>query len=186
MQDAPVSLPTATRLFHWIIALLFIGMLAFGLYIENLPRGPGKGQMIGIHGSVGFVVLVLAVLRIFWRLKEGFPTPLSGKNNLQHRVAVGAHFLLLVGTIMMPVSGILGNVASGFGLSFFGIELIASQRGDPDFVPMETLSTITHIIHGLGGRLLIALILLHVAAALKHHLFDRDATLRRMMIGRVS
>lgn len=181
MTSATSTLSRPTIIFHWAIALLIIGMLAFGLYLENLPRGPEKGELIGLHVSFGLIVLVLASLRILWRLKERFPASLSEGPAWQERLALAVHLILLFGTVLMPISGILGNISGGSGISFFGMEIIASQRGNSEFVANTTLNNIAGAIHGIGGKLMIAAILLHVVGALKHHVIDRDGTLQRML-----
>lgn len=181
MSDDATPLSSPTRLMHWTIAVLVIGMLAFGLYLENMPRGAAKGALVGWHVSFGILVLVLASLRILWRMKEGFPKALPQTRPLQRKAAMAAHLVLLAGTILMPVSGIMMNLANGSGLSAFGIEIVASMRGVEGFERNAQLRETAGMMHGLGGRIMIAVILLHLAAAIKHHVIDKDATLRRMM-----
>lgn len=171
---------------HWIIAITMIGMLAFGLYLEDLPRGPEKSALIGIHKSIGLTILVLAAVRFGWRLINGMPQPVGRYSAIERILAKVVHWLLLLGTLFMPISGILMSLSGGHGLAVFGLEIVPVWRSTPGFEANKALGEAAGAIHGLGGKLLIAAIVLHFTGALKHHVIDKDATLRRMLGGRVS
>ncbi len=175
MKDTHRRFSGLTVSLHWIIALGMITLIAFGLYIEGLPRGPEKGQLIGLHKSFGIVIFVLALLRIGWRFVNRFPRPLSTLPTWQENLAKLAHWVLILGTILMPVSGVIMSVGGGHPVGVFGFELIA--RSD---VENETMNQIGHAMHGLGGKLLILFIVLHVVGALKHQLIDKDGTMQRI------
>ncbi len=160
---------------HWIIAILMIGSLAFGIYLEELPRSADKGDLIGLHKSFGILVLLLAILRIFNTLRTGFPQPLTPPTTWQSRIASGTHIILLAGTVLMPVSGVMMSVGGGYPVAFFGVELIAKGA------EIEWLGGLGHIVHGVGANLIIAAIVLHVVGALKHSLIDKDGTMKRML-----
>lgn len=172
------SLPTIGL--HWIIAIGMIAMLAFGLYIEDLPKGAEKGALMGTHKSFGIIILVLASARILWRIKNKFPKPLSVLPNWQEKLAKFTHWFLIIGTVMMPISGIMMTLGGGHSLNLFGLELIAAS-GEK----IEALSEVGHIVHGLGSKLLIFFILLHSVGAIKHQIIDKDRTLSRMLGRRV-
>ena len=175
MKDTIEKFSLTTVAFHWIIAIAIICMLAFGLYIHDLPRSPEKGELVGLHKSFGVLILVLASLRIIWRMKNNFPIPLSSVPVWQERLVKLSHWFLLIATVMMPLSGIIMNYGNGRGLSVFGLELIAGT-GEENHL----LHEVGHIIHGLGGKLLILFIVLHVLGAIKHQFIDKDGTLSRM------
>lgn len=175
MRDTHSKFTFTTVSLHWIIAIVMIAMLGFGLYLESLPRSPEKGELIGLHKSVGALLLILAVARIYWRFLNKFPKPISDLTNWQKTLANVAHWFLILGTVFMPVSGIMMSVGAGFGLSVFGFEVFA--RGDK----IELLNQVGHIIHGLGGKLLIAFVLLHIAGAVKHQMIEKDGTISRML-----
>lgn len=174
MRDTHKQFTVPTISLHWIIAIGMIVMLAFGLYLENMPRSPDKGELIGIHKSVGVIILLLAIPRIYWRFLNKFPKPISPLPNWQLKLAAAAHWVLIIGTVLMPISGIIMSVGGGFGLSFFGTELIAKGN------KIEVLSQVGHIIHGLGGKLIIIFVLLHIAGAIKHQFIEKDGTISRM------
>jgi cytochrome b561 len=164
---------------HWLIAFAMIGSLAFGLYLEELPRSPDKGSLIGIHKSIGVLILLFALYRVMHRLRNKLPQPLTVSPLWQQRFATVAHIFLLTGTVFMPISGILMSVGGGHPVAVFGLELITAGEGN------DLIGNIGGAIHGLGGKLLILAVVLHVVGTLKHHVIDKDGTLKRMLGARV-
>jgi cytochrome b561 len=164
-----------TRLFHWGMLLLFVGMLSVGFYMTDLPLGPGKLRIYALHKSIGLTLLGLAALRLLWRLGERRPTP-APMPAWQERLAGATHALLYLLMFVIPLSGWLFNSAAGFPLQWFHlVNLPALAPADPG------LKALARTIHGAGVLLLIALAALHAAAALKHHFIDRDRTLAAML-----
>ena len=176
MRDYAEKFSGPTIWLHWIIAIGMIGMLAFGLYLEDLPRSPDKGWLIGIHKSMGLIIFVLAVTRISWRYRNKFPKPLSLMPKWQKKLAKLTHWVLIVGTVLMPISGIIMSVGGGHSVALFGLELI-SGSGEKT----ESLDNLGHIMHGLGGKLLILFVILHFVGAIKHQFLDKDETISRML-----
>lgn len=170
---------------HWIIAIAIIGMLAFGLYIEDLPRGPDKSALIGIHKSIGLTILILAAVRFGWRLINSMPQPVGRYSSIERILAKTVLWLLLLGTLLMPISGMMMSLSGGHGLAVFGLEIVPVWRDTPGFEANKALGDIASVAHAVGGKVLIGAIVLHFAGALKHHVIDKDATLRRMLGGRV-
>ena len=160
---------------HWLIAVGIIGSLFFGIYVEDLPKSPEAGQLIGLHKSIGLLVLTFALLRIANTFATGLPSPLTPAAQWQLTLAKGIHMLLLAGTILMPISGMIMSVGDGHSLAFFGIELIAKIPKN------ELMGQVGHVIHGLGGNIILAAIAIHVAGALKHSLLEKDGTMKRIL-----
>ena len=181
MRDSHNQFTPVTIGLHWIIAITMIVMLVFGLYLENLPRSPEKGELIGIHKSIGALVLVLALVRIYWRYLNKFPKPISDLPKWQEKLASVAHWFLILGTAFMPISGMMMSIGGGFGLSVFGLEIVA-RGGEKN----ELISEIGGAVHGLGGKLLILFVLLHIAGAVKHQFMEKDGTISRMLGKRIS
>lgn len=180
-KDTPHQLSTITVALHWTIGILIITMLPYGLYIEGMERGPEKFAEISLHKSFGVTILALALLRVLWRSANGFPTPLGSAPSWQHHAARAAHIALLLMTVLMPASGILMSVGGGYPVAVFGWELIATSE-----TKRPLLGDIGHTFHAIGGKFFIALILLHVLAAVRHHVQEKDGTLRRMLGKNVS
>jgi len=179
MKDTRERLSAVTVGLHWLVAAAIIGMLAFGLYIEDMERGPDKGTMMDLHKSIGVTILALAALRILWRWRNGFPVALSAMPRWQHIAAHAVHGLLLLATVLMPLTGIMISLGGGHGLPLFGLTLVAEGA-----TKLEILKTIGES-HGTIAWILIGVIAVHVLAAAKHQVIDRDGTLRRMLGRRV-
>ena len=162
---------------HWLVAAGIIGMLAFGMVIGAMESGREKTEAIQIHKSIGLVVGVLALARLVWRVREGFPQPLPGLPRWERLAARRTHELLLVLTVLMPVTGILKSVTYARPIQVFGLPFIP-QLLEEKHVPLNEVVSSTHMV---AGYLLAALVLLHAAAALKHHVIDRDGTLSRIL-----
>lgn len=161
---------------HWATAVLIATAIGLGWIFEDMERGPLKGELFAVHVAVGLTVLALALVRIAWRYANATPA-LAGQPAAWERIAARAgHVALMAMLVIMPLSGILMVVGGGHELAFFGLTLIPASGQE-----IEALNGAGHVIHGLGANLLIALIAIHILAAFKHHLFDRDATLTRML-----
>ena len=164
-----------TRLFHWGMLLLFIGIISIGFYMTDLPLGPRKLKIYALHKSIGLTLLALASLRLVWRLGERRPA-LPPMPFWQERAAAATHVLLYVLMFAIPLSGWLYNSAAGFPLQWFHlVYLPALIAADPG------LKGLAKEAHETGAVTLIAVVVLHAAAALKHHFIDRDGTLRAML-----
>lgn len=167
----------ATRVLHWSTALSILCMLAYGFWMQGLPQGSARGTAIRVHKSVGVVVLALVLARAMWRWREGLPEPAGRHRPWERRAARAMHGALIAATLLMPISGIARSLAYPRALALFGLPLIPQ----PFAVRQETLYVVSAALHDGLAFVLLALIALHVAAALKHHVLDRDDTLRRMI-----
>lgn len=174
MKDQNHKLSAATIGLHWLIAVAMIAMLTFGLILEDMPKGEAKSALIWWHKGIGVAVLAFALWRFGWRLVEGFPSALSRAPAWQERVAGATHWLLLLGTLFMPISGMMMSLGKNRPIDVLGLFTIPAIGEQP------VLDQVGQVIHGLGGKLLIAAIILHVVGALKHQLVDKDGTLARM------
>jgi cytochrome b561 len=162
---------------HWLIVLLIFALAVVGLTMGDLPKTPKYFWVYTAHKSVGITVLVLVIARLAWRLYAGAPRPVTGTPGWQHAIASITHVLLYVIMFAMPLSGWLYDSASGLRpFKFFGLfnmpKLVAPDQG---------LRHLSHTVHEGGLYVLIVLVLAHAGAAFYHHLFQRDATLARML-----
>lgn len=175
----PLSL--TTKLLHWIVAIFMISLIAVGIYMnEN-----GVYALYPIHKSMGVIAFVFILWRVIWRVKQGWPTPVSQYHKHEQMLSKLVHWVLIIGTIIMPISGMIMSGFGGHGVAVFGLELVAENyaNGNPNVkVPINAeLSALGSRMHGVVGTVLIGAILLHVVGALKHHFLDKDNTLRRML-----
>ncbi len=185
MKDSREQLSPMSVALHWLVAVLIICLLCVGIYMdetETLALYPW-------HKSFGVVVLVVAFVRICWRIANGWPAPV--REYLRHEQILShiTRWVLIVCSLLMPVSGVMMSGAGGYGVDLFGINLIAANPDpvDPEkFIAYnETLAELGHEMHEIIPWLLILAIVLHVCGAFKHHWLDRDDTLRRMLGKRV-
>ena len=161
---------------HWVIAVLIIAMLAIGLYMGELPKpSTVRTQWIDFHKSLGIVVLFLGTWRVLWRICCRFPGEIADMVRWQQIGARTMHIVLLIAIIAMPVTGNMRSSMRGKEVSFFGLF-------DMPVLPQsEVIGSAASGVHKWLAYILIGLIVLHVAAALKHHVIDKDATLKRML-----
>jgi cytochrome b561 len=168
------------RLLHWLMALLLalqipVGMvMAYRGNVLNLWNGL-TDFLYSAHKSIGFVLLILLLLRAVVRLTIGAPPPEPSLVSWQRRIAAANHAGLYVLLLVVPVLGWLG-VSLFPALEVFGLVSLPSIS-PPDRAASDTVFT----LHRLTAFLLVALIALHVAAALHHHFIRRDGVLRRML-----
>jgi len=162
-------------LFHWVMALLIIGLLILGWVMVRLPIGLEKLRFFGWHKEYGLLVLLLAILRIAWRLSQVVPILPAHLAHWEKWAAHAVHYLFYIFMFLMPISGWLITSATGLPASFFGIVVF------PDLVaPNEQLRQWFIWIHQWSGYGLVVIILLHISAALQHHFIYKDDILRRM------
>ena len=163
--------------FHWLIVALILVLGIVGLTMGELPKTPKYFWVYTLHKSFGITVLALMMLRLGWRLYAGAPAPVAGTPGWQQALASATHWLLYALALAMPLSGWLYDSASGLRpFKFFGLFAM------PKLVaPDDALKASSHALHEWGFWLLIALVAMHAGAAFYHHVFQRDATLARML-----
>lgn len=162
--------------FHWLIVLLLLVQGVVGLLMGGMARSPDKIAVYAFHKSVGITILALALARLLWRVYAGRPAPVAGTPPWQERAASAMHVALYALLFAIPLSGWVLNSAAGYPLQWFGLFNLPSIAGrDHD------LHELAESLHEWLFWLLVALAAAHAAAAVYHHLFQRDATLARML-----
>lgn len=169
---------------HWTIATLIIGMLGFGLYMVTLPLfDPATYTLYQLHKSIGFVVLALVTLKILWKL-TGTTPELPAEMPLWEKVAAHlGHLALYTLMILLPLSGWLLVSSSPLGLPsvFFNLFQVP-HLPTPEFLGQKAdVSAFFTAVHGWAAYAFIAVILVHVGAALKHYFISKDRILQRML-----
>jgi cytochrome b561 len=181
---------------HWLIAIMIFGMLAVGFYMSELPKDAPKlasfdlfdlgvymvqlqeavsprSYYFNLHKSFGVTVLALVLLRVLWKLTHKAPTLPDNIPAWQKKVAHASHHLLYVLMLVMPLSGLTMATFSKYGVIWFGIPLIEGLGND-------AMRDVFKEVHGVTAILLVALIALHILAALKHRLINKDDVMGRM------
>jgi cytochrome b561 len=162
--------------FHWLIAALVVVQFVLARRADGLPIGLQKFTLFARHKSVGMTILMLAVLRLLWRLTHRpppLPAAMTPAEKFLARATHGAFYALL---FLMPLSGWLMSSAKNYSVSWFGLFTW------PDLIGRnETAFTWLRETHVLMSDVLFAIAVLHILAALKHHFWDGDDVLQRML-----
>lgn len=164
--------------FHWTIALLIIVNIAIAFGHDLLPR-PDRGLVMGWHKAIGIAVLALSIGRIGWRLAHPRPPFVETMKGWEVALARFTHAAFYVLIVALPLSGWIWMSAGETRrpISFFGLF-------DIPFLPVAQSKAggeIGHEMHELMGYAMTALVALHILAALKHQLVDKDTVLARMV-----
>lgn len=167
-----------TRVIHWLMALALLGMLALGTVLENMQPGLANLWLYGLPKTIGISLLALVVLRGLWHRLSPPPEPLGGVPRWQLQAATWVHRGLYALMIAIPLSGWIASSATGIDVMF------ADRWVMPVLAPVsEGWEKTGFAVHGALTKLLMALVALHVAGALKRA-WAGDGTLRRMVAGR--
>lgn len=161
--------------FHWLIAAVLFVTFPLGLYMADLPLSPRKLALVSYHKWIGVTVFGLMSLRLAWRLTHR-PPPLPPETPAwQRRAATIAHGTLYALLLAIPLSGWLYSSAVGEPTVYLGLWQL------PDLVGKDkVLAEALKLAHKSLNFTLLALVVVHVAAAVKHHFVDRDGLLARM------
>jgi cytochrome b561 len=162
--------------FHWTIAALIVIQFTLAWMQDDLPLGMHKLTLLARHKSFGMTILMLAVLRLAWRLFNPAPPLPEGMSKLEQLLAKITHIAFYVLLFAMPLTGWLMSSAKNYSVSWFGLftwpDMIA-----PDEQRFEFLKS----THDALSVLLLSIAILHILAALKHHFWNKDDVLKRML-----
>ncbi len=159
---------------HWLLALAILGALVFGVYMTDLPMSPSRLKLYNYHKWAGITILVLSAARLLWRLSHRPPEDVA-MPAWQRRASHATHWALYALFFAVPLSGWAHSSATGFPVVWFGVLPL------PDLASVDrALAQTLKLVHNVFAGLLASLVVVHVAAALKHQLVDRDGLLRRM------
>ncbi|MBK1716129.1 cytochrome b [Thiocystis violacea] len=166
-----------TQVFHWTVVVLIIGLLVTDWLRDGAPKPSDlRTGYLNLHVSLGILIFLVTIARIGWSRLVGAPDPVAGSRLIQ-LASKGAHLLLNLATLLIPIFGFLRLASKDRAADFFGLIQIPSPFGNA-----PALNDLMHILHGEPMELfLYGLIALHVAAALWHQYYLRDHTLERML-----
>ncbi|MEO0369669.1 MAG: cytochrome b, partial [Pseudomonadota bacterium] len=166
------------KILHWLIAGLIVLQYVLNRIAEVAEANDALLVQLAVlanHKSAGMTVLGLAVIRVIWRLRYPAPSLPSTMPQWQQALSFVAHFLLYALLFAMPITGWLMSSATAYSVSWFNLFTF------PDLVaPSDSLAESMHFWHDMLGRVLFALALVHILAAIKHRIVDRDDVLQRM------
>jgi cytochrome b561 len=175
-RGSPGRYGVVAQAFHWIIAALVVLQFVLAKMADHLPIGVHKLALLARHKSFGMTVLMLAILRLLWRLGNAPPELPAGMTPLERLLARATHIAFYVLLFAMPLTGWVMSSAKNYSVSWFGIFTWPNLIGknEPAF---ELLRTTHHVL----GYILFTIAILHILAALKHHFWNKDDVLVRML-----
>ena len=171
-------------IFHWLIAFLILGLLAIGKYMTGLAENdPLRFELTQWHKSFGIAVLLLSILRLLWRFTHKPPATPSSLPTWQRQVSALVHLALYALMLALPITGWIMVSASPLNIDtvLFGVIPWPHIPLILELPNKEALAIAFHNYHEWASWALIALLLAHIGAALKHHFFDKDTILQRML-----
>lgn len=167
------------RSLHWLIALLLFVQIGLAFTMEEVPKHL-EDYYLGLHASVGASILALMLVRIAWRLVNQAPAQPAGTPRWQESLAHLVHLGLYLVTIATTIAGwmLMGSERDPLPVKVFGLFPLP-QLVEPNSPYHDLLGE----AHETLAFTLIVLIIVHVAAALYHHMVLRDDVMRRMTRG---
>ena len=197
MNITNTSYTKTAKFLHWLIALGVFGMLALGWYMSDLPKEAPKQMAydlfdwgiytwqlaeevsprtfyFNLHKSIGVTIFALILFRIFWRLTHKAPALLASYKAWESKLAKNVHRLLYVLMVALPLSGIIMATYSKYGIKWFGIEFIKGLDN-------KDMRELFYEVHEIIGIVILLVVILHIAGALKHKFIDKDETLDRIL-----
>ena len=183
---------------HWLIALCIGAMFVLGWFMTDLAKELPKQNAFNLfdlgmftwnvdeaisprsfyfnlHKSIGVSILALILVRILWRVTHKPPALLASYKAWERKLATGAHHLLYLLMLALPVSGLIMAIYSKYGVKWFGMPFIAGLDNNPMRKVFESM-------HEIIGIVLLVILAVHVLGALKHKLVDKDDTMKRMSL----
>ena len=176
MKNAASNYTRTAIALHWLMAIAFVALFTLGLYMADLPLSPDKLKLYSWHKWAGVSLFLLAIIRLSWRLTHRPPALPTHMPRGEQFIAHAAHHLIYVVMFAVPLSGWLMSSAKGIQTVLFGVWPI------PDLLDRnKELGNLLQTVHWGLNLFFAALIVGHVAAALKHHFIDKDDVLTRML-----
>lgn len=161
---------------HWLVVFLIIGAFPLGMVMSDLPLSPLKLKLISYHKWLGVTVFILVVARLAWRTTHTPPPLPASMPRWEQRAANGLHHLLYLLLFVIPLSGWLMSSAKGMQTVYLGVLPL------PDLISKDKpLGHLLATVHAALNYSMLALVVAHIAAALKHQFIDHDGIVARML-----
>lgn len=174
------KLSNATVLLHWIVGFSAIFLLFFGIWMKQSEAY----HLYDLHKSIGIIILVPVLVRIYWRLVNGFPDSIN-TSKIEYNLAKIVQYALLTTSILMPIAGMVRTGAGGYGFGIFGLELMTANIDptNPDNVIAinDTAARLGGVFHQWMGYTMIFVLMLHILGACKHYFINKNFVLQRML-----
>jgi cytochrome b561/polyisoprenoid-binding protein YceI len=176
MNNETTHYTPIAKILHWLVAGMIVVQFILAQLADNASSDLQELALLANHKSVGITILAVAIVRIAWRLMNPPPALPAAMPQWQVTASHVSHWSMYVLLILVPVAGWLMSSASAYSVSWFGLFQL------PDFAgPDAEMAEIYEEIHEILATVLLVIASVHVLAALKHALFDKDDVLRRMV-----
>ena len=198
MNHSTTSYTKTAKVLHWLIAIGIFGMFALGWFMSELPKEAPKQMAydlfnlgvytwnlseeisprtfyFNLHKSIGVTIFALILIRILWRITHRPPALLASYKAWESKLASGAHHLLYLLMVALPLSGVIMAIYSKYGIKWFGLELIKGLDN-------KDMRELFYEAHEIIGLIILLVIIVHIIGALKHKFIDKDDTLKRMSL----
>jgi cytochrome b561 len=176
-KNSSLAFGWTTIILHWLLVLPIVGLFALGLYMVDLSYYDSLYTLAPqIHEALGIIVLLLMIFRVTWKWTNVTPAPPSSNSQFINTASHVAHSLMYLFIFGVLISGLLITVAGGQGINIFDWFVIPGPN--EFFANQATLAGDVHYFVAIG---LIAIVVLHTVAALKHHFIDKDNILNKML-----
>ena len=197
MGHSTTGYSKTAKILHWLIAIGIFGMFALGWFMSDLPKEAPKQIAydlfnlgvytwnlteeisprtfyFNLHKSIGVTIFALIFIRILWRITHRPPALLDSYKVWERKLASGAHHLLYLLMVALPISGIIMATYSKYGIKWFGVPFIKGLDNNP-------MRELFKEVHEIIGLIILLVIIVHIIGALKHKFIDKDDTLKRML-----
>ena len=172
----PAGYSGAAKALHWIMGIIILCLVPAGLAMTHMAEGPAQNSLFSLHEEFGFLILWLAVLRLWVRRTRGAPAPAAGLTRFERIASTATHHLLYLLMFAMPLLGWFGKSAYGSKISLFGLVDV------PALLPKnEAVSDALFLLHDIGGYLIAGLLVLHIGGAFMHAFVKGDGVFQRML-----
>ncbi len=167
-----------SKTWHWLVLAIVIVLIVIASMSEELPQGQEKLELVLLHASFGLLLLFVLAARLLWRWTNVTPARLPHVPTWQHIASRVVHYSLYITLFAQALSGMARFATAGYKVPFFGLFEVAFPMDKN-----EAMNELVGTLHEIFPIILLALLALHVCAALYHHFRLQDDTLRRMTFG---
>jgi cytochrome b561 len=178
LRNSQIAWGAIARTFHWLIAALAIFLIAYGWWMTHFAQRADRLAHYSFHSSIGYDLLLLLVFRLCWRVMDPAPLMPPVMVRWERIAAMSSHILLYVLLLAVSVTGWLlaGTLRRPLSATLFGFIPVPVMNNAVD----RAFHDLMEDSHQIMSYVLLALVVVHVAAALRHHYIKKNDILRRM------
>jgi len=180
LRNSPAAWGWPSKILHWLGALAVLILLIHGWWMVHMAPRPERFANYTWHAAIGYDLLAVLVLRLLWRWANPVPAMPGDLKRWEVVAAQAGHIGLYILLFAASLTGwaLAGTFRNPMRLDLFGLPI-------PQIVSDRTLHDIFEEAHVISSYLLAALVVVHIAGSLRHHLIKRNDVMRRMWFGTV-